>query len=77
MRITLLGPEDPSTEKTASGTDRWRDYVNTYVMKTPTEWVPAGRGRTSPVFLRRWVFDGASVRLGEHQVIDDGKWDYF
>lgn len=68
MRITLLGAEDPSTENTDSVTDRWRDYVNTYVMKTPTEWVPPGRTGASPVFLRRWV----SVRSGHHQVIDYG-----
>lgn len=53
MRISLLGLEDPSTEITQSATDRWRDYVNTYVMKVPTEWAPCGRTGMSPVFLRR------------------------
>ncbi|KXN88887.1 Paired amphipathic helix protein pst1 [Leucoagaricus sp. SymC.cos] len=53
MRISLLGAEDSSNESTASGIDRWRDYVNTYVMKTPTEWVPPVRTSASPVFLRR------------------------
>lgn len=59
MRISLLGAEDPSTENTQLVVDRWRDYVNTYVMKTPTEWVPPGKAGTSPVFLRR------SMRLAE------------
>jgi len=55
MRISLLGTEDPSTETTLMGTDRWRDYVNTYVMKTPTEWMPPARSGANPVVLRRCV----------------------
>lgn len=53
MRISLLGPDDPSTENRTSRSERWRDYVNTYVLKTPTEWVPASRGGESAVYLRR------------------------
>ncbi|KAJ7508513.1 histone deacetylase complex, SIN3 component [Mycena galericulata] len=38
MRVFLMGQEDPSV----NGGDRWREYVATYVMRLPTEWVPPG-----------------------------------
>jgi paired amphipathic helix protein Sin3a len=57
MRVFLTGPEDASVD----GGDRWREYVTTYVMRLPTEWVPPGpvdedgeRAAPSP-FLKRWA----------------------
>jgi len=55
MRVFLMGKEDASV----AGGDRWREYVGTYVMRLPTEWVPPGPvdddGERIPpcVFLKR------------------------
>ncbi|KAJ7069059.1 histone deacetylase complex, SIN3 component [Mycena belliarum] len=55
MRVFLMAPEDASVD----GGDRWREYVATYVMRLPTEWVPPGPvdeegERVAPnVFLKR------------------------
>ncbi|KAJ7201426.1 histone deacetylase complex, SIN3 component [Mycena pura] len=56
MRVSLMGPEDPSVD----GGDRWKEYVTTYVMRLPTEWVPPGpvdedgeRIAPSVTFLKR------------------------
>ncbi|KAJ7146324.1 hypothetical protein C8R44DRAFT_973143 [Mycena epipterygia] len=55
MRVFLMGLDDASVD----GGDRWREYVATYVMRLPTEWVPPGPvdddgERIAPcVFLKR------------------------
>ncbi|KAF7312114.1 Histone deacetylase complex, SIN3 component [Mycena indigotica] len=36
MRVFLVSNDDPSV----NGGDRWREYVSTYVMRHPTEWIP-------------------------------------
>ncbi|KAK7031418.1 histone deacetylase complex, SIN3 component [Favolaschia claudopus] len=36
MRVFLMSTEDPSID----GGDRWKQYVTTYAMRLPTEWVP-------------------------------------
>jgi hypothetical protein len=36
MRVFLVSPEDASV----NGGDRRKEYVTTYVMRLPTEWVP-------------------------------------
>ncbi|KAH9937360.1 uncharacterized protein B0H18DRAFT_970211 [Fomitopsis serialis] len=53
--VQLLGSTDPSTEEDKSPAGRWREYVATYVSEHPTEWVPAGRPKSRPLFLRRYV----------------------
>ncbi|KAF7966906.1 hypothetical protein HWV62_36583 [Athelia sp. TMB] len=57
MRIQLLGPEDASIEGQGdTGVDRWREYVDSYLLTHPTEWMPADtdEDRTnSAVYLRR------------------------
>nr|GAT55275.1 predicted protein [Mycena chlorophos] len=56
MRVFLMNAEDPSV----NGGDRWREYVSTYVMRHPTEWVPPTPGTddeedrvSALVFLKR------------------------
>jgi len=69
MRVFLMSPEDASVD----GGDRWREYVTTYVMRLPTEWVPPGpvdedgeRAAPSPFLKRtRRMGDGRAV------VVDD------
>jgi paired amphipathic helix protein Sin3a len=58
MRIQLVGTEDPSVEEDKSAIGRWREYVDTYTMQQPTEWLPKGgsEGGGIPLFLRRWGF---------------------
>ena len=58
MRIQLLGTSDPSTYEDSTAVGRWREYVATYVLKHPTEWLPAAgerRKRGPPLFLKRCV----------------------
>ena len=58
MRIQLLGTGDASTDEDSSAVGRWREYVATYVLKHPTEWLPAmgeRRKRGPPLFLKRCV----------------------
>ncbi|KAJ6601223.1 histone deacetylase complex, SIN3 component [Mycena vulgaris] len=69
MRVFLMASEDASVD----GGDRWREYVATYVMRLPTEWVPPGPvdddGERVPpnVFLKR------TRRVGDARavVVDD------
>ena len=56
MRIQLVGEEDPSVDGNGSAMSRWREYVDTFVMNYPTEWMPkepVEKGR-APVYMRRW-----------------------
>jgi paired amphipathic helix protein Sin3a len=53
MRIALCNSDEPSMETDGSSMSRWREYVNTYVMSYPTEWLPDTQKRSSAVFLRR------------------------
>lgn len=39
MRVQLMGTEDPSVNGMRTAQSRWREYVQTYVMRHPTEWV--------------------------------------
>jgi paired amphipathic helix protein Sin3a len=52
MRIQLLGTNDPSVEERTSGEDRWREYVDSYILRHPTEWMPEQSNRNT-LFLRR------------------------
>lgn len=50
-----MGEDDPSVDGDGSALSRWQEYVDTYMMEHPTEWMPrevrtAGR---IPVYLRR------------------------
>ncbi|KAF8560140.1 hypothetical protein OG21DRAFT_1401704 [Imleria badia] len=54
LKIQLLEGNDPSAEIDRSAMGRWHEYMESYVLRHPTEWVPEPRdeGR-SAVFLRR------------------------
>lgn len=51
IRVHLMGAEDPSVDAAKTAEDRWREYVDTYVLRHPTEWIPTKSRNT--VFLRR------------------------
>lgn len=55
IRLSLCSPDEPSVQTDGTSIGRWRDYVNTYVMTHPTEWMPEAKKNASPVFLRRCV----------------------
>lgn len=54
MTIYLLDGDDRSVEGDQSSMTRWREYVDSYVLRQPTEWVPSrSTDRSGPSFLRR------------------------
>ncbi|KAI0784958.1 hypothetical protein C8Q75DRAFT_776889 [Abortiporus biennis] len=55
LRIQLMGSEEPSVAGDGSKVERWREYVATYTMQQPTEWVkrPNDNGKKRTLFLRR------------------------
>jgi len=54
MQIQLLSTDDASVETRASSVDRWREYVDSYILSHPTEWMPeADEQHCSTLFLRR------------------------
>jgi len=55
MRISLCHSDEPSGQTDGTPMGRWREYVSTYVMTHPTEWLPELKKGTSPVFLRRYI----------------------
>lgn len=57
MRIQLLGTDDASVESRGTSVDRWREYVDSYLLIHPTEWMPEEDERQhSALFLRRYVY---------------------
>ncbi|KAK0505793.1 histone deacetylase complex, SIN3 component [Armillaria luteobubalina] len=64
IRVQLMSAEDPSVEGGKDAVPRWREYVNTYVMRHPTEWIPMEKETSSRVFLARSIrhsADGTAV----------------
>ncbi|KAF9270675.1 hypothetical protein L218DRAFT_952760 [Marasmius fiardii PR-910] len=61
MRIYLMRSEDASVEGDGTRHGRWREYVDTYVMEHPTEWIGSCL-RTGNVFLKR---NRQEVRMAE------------
>lgn len=55
MMVQLLGSNDASAEVDRSASGRWHEYVDSYVLRQPTEWTPEHKDGRSAVFLRRWV----------------------
>ncbi|KAF8846145.1 hypothetical protein BDN67DRAFT_986507 [Paxillus ammoniavirescens] len=56
MYIQLLDKTDPSAEVDRSAIGRWREYVASYVLRQPTEWLPEQKeGGKAALFLRRSV----------------------
>ncbi|KAF8640768.1 hypothetical protein AX17_000418 [Amanita inopinata Kibby_2008] len=87
IRVYLVGEDDASVDSDGSRQSRWREYVNTYVSTSPTEWLPTTReGGMSSVFLKRTVREqrGANVESrmkvrieegGYKMVYEDGSWE--
>ncbi|EKM61386.1 uncharacterized protein PHACADRAFT_134990 [Phanerochaete carnosa HHB-10118-sp] len=61
LRIQLLSKDDPSANEDDSTEGRWREYLTSYVLRHPTEWLPRrslGKGpRRGPVYLKRNLID--------------------
>lgn len=57
LRIQLLGTDDPSADEDRTALGRWKEYVASYVLRHPTEWLPRRRAekKARAVFLKRWV----------------------
>ena len=56
MKIQLLGPGEPSMNEDSTDVGRWREYVATYVLKHPTEWMPVNaqdKPKRGAVYLKR------------------------
>lgn len=72
MTIQLLEGNDPSAEADRSALGRWREYLDSYVLRQPTEWMPELReeGR-SAVFLRKWV---CLSRVWCANLMDENRW---
>jgi paired amphipathic helix protein Sin3a len=54
MYIQLMGPGEASVDDTRTAPNRWREYVDSYVMEHPTEWIQGvGQGQQARLFVRR------------------------
>jgi paired amphipathic helix protein Sin3a len=54
MHIQLMGPGEASVDDTRTAANRWREYVDSYVMEHPTEWIQGvGHGQQARLFMRR------------------------
>ncbi|KAG1810180.1 uncharacterized protein HD556DRAFT_1318620 [Suillus plorans] len=54
MFVQLVEPDDPSVNGDGTAISRWREYLDSYVLRQPTEWLSQSR-REGKVFLRRLV----------------------
>lgn len=57
IRVSLCSTDEPSVLTDGSPLSRWREYVSTYVMTHPTEWLPEAKDTRSPVLLKRYGDD--------------------
>jgi paired amphipathic helix protein Sin3a len=55
MQVQLVWENDPSVDGAGDAVNRWREYVDSYVMNYATEWLPqeAADDTRIAVFLRR------------------------
>ena len=57
MWIQLVGGDEASVDSDRTKLNRWREYVDTYVMDHTTEWMGGADDRvakgTRPIFLKR------------------------
>jgi len=52
--VSLTSQDDPTNETDGTAKSRWREYVNTFVVNYPTEWMPPPKpGVSTPTYLRR------------------------
>jgi paired amphipathic helix protein Sin3a len=54
MFIQLVEPDDPSVNGDGAAISRWREYLDSYVLRHPTEWLSQAK-REGKLFLRRLV----------------------
>lgn len=77
--IQLMDGDDASVYMADISSEyRWREYIESYVLRHPTEWVPATRDNAPAVFLRRSVankhclmFDIHKADIQFRSVLDD------
>ncbi|OJA12336.1 hypothetical protein AZE42_02775 [Rhizopogon vesiculosus] len=67
MFVQLVEPDDPSVNGDGTAIGRWREYLDSYVLRLPTEWVPQQK-REGKLFLRRYMTIDESAR-------DSSRWD--
>ncbi|KAI0032163.1 hypothetical protein K488DRAFT_50553 [Vararia minispora EC-137] len=88
MRLQLVGPDEASVDGAPlrPAVERWREYVDSYVLDHPTEWVGGGRGmpvRPAPFLRRTLVADesgaaraegdlGIRISLGTYKLFYEG-----
>jgi len=54
MHIQLMGQGEASVDDARTAVNRWREYVDSYVMEHPTEWIQGvGHGQRPRLFVRR------------------------
>ncbi|KAG1839224.1 hypothetical protein DFJ58DRAFT_812844 [Suillus subalutaceus] len=61
MFIQLVEPDDPSVNGDGAAINRWREYLDSYVLRHPTEWLSQPK-REGKVFLRRHMTIDESPR---------------
>ncbi|KAJ3857305.1 hypothetical protein EV368DRAFT_71125 [Lentinula lateritia] len=66
MRIHLMRQEDASVNSFRKPHSRWRAYVDSWILRYPTEWMPSQSKEAGPhpVFLRRTVTMEGEVKIG-------------
>jgi paired amphipathic helix protein Sin3a len=52
MFVQLVEPDDPSVNGDGTAISRWREYLDSYVLRQPTEWLSQTK-REGKLFLRR------------------------
>ncbi|KAG2154574.1 hypothetical protein DEU56DRAFT_769236 [Suillus clintonianus] len=61
MYVQLVEADDPSVNGDGTAINRWREYVDSYVLRQPTEWLSQAK-REGRVFLRRHLTIDESAR---------------
>ncbi|KAH7914733.1 hypothetical protein BJ138DRAFT_1170371 [Hygrophoropsis aurantiaca] len=71
MYIQLVDPDDPSVDGNGSAICRWREYVDSFVLRQPTEWLPQQKKRgKSMLFLQKHITpDESPSSSAEHNDI--------
>ncbi|KAG1757835.1 hypothetical protein EDB19DRAFT_1624058 [Suillus lakei] len=61
MFVQLVETDDPSVNGDGTAINRWREYLDSYVLRQPTEWLSQPK-REGKVFLRRHITIDESPR---------------
>ncbi|TFK56787.1 hypothetical protein OE88DRAFT_1620339 [Heliocybe sulcata] len=70
MRIQLVGPDDASVDEGTSESERWREYIDTFITRHRTEWMPSAKdsGRLRTPFMRRCLPEEDTPQTGQSVV---------